>query len=134
MEEERAEAGRAAGGESGDDVSREWIYAFVTGIATQTPLILVYGGAAILGVVRWKRHPKVSQLVVPAATFLAMLQIGVTIFYATINLWITDLPIDYIGWIYTGVSASTSFASALGHAVLIGAAFVDRPAVSPDAG
>lgn len=117
-------------------MSTGWITSLLTGLATQIPMLIVYGGAVVLGIVRWKRHPSVSRLVVSSALFLAVLQIGVTLVYSTMGLWLFDtgLPTEYVGWVYTILGASDAFASALGHGVLLAAIFMDRPAVSPDAG
>lgn len=130
--ETRARRPRKAGG----GVNSGWIVSLLTGLATQIPMLIVYGGAALLGIVRWKRHPKVSRLVVSSASFLAMLQIGVTVVYSTMGLWLYDTGIsaEYVGWVYTLLGASDAFASALGHGVLIAAVFVERPAVSAEAG
>lgn len=117
-------------------MSTGWIASLLTGLATQIPMLIVYGGAVVLGIVRWKRHPKVSRLVVSSALFLAVLQIGVTVVYSTMGLWLFDtgLPTEYVGWVYSILGASNAFASALAHGVLVAAVFIDRASVGADAG
>lgn len=113
-----------------------WLMSLLGGLATQIPMFLVLVAGAAVGIARWKRHPRVSQFLVCSTLFLAMVQFGVTVFYSTASLWLYESGIDtrYIGWIFTAVSASTAFASALAHGVLIASALVDRPAVRADAG
>lgn len=117
-------------------MSTSWVTSLLTGLATQIPMFLVLIGGAAIGIARWKRHPKVSQLLVCSALFLALLQFGTTFVYSTMGLWIfeTGIPSEYISWVYTALGASDAFASALAHGVLIAAVFVDRPAVNPGAG
>ena len=103
--------------------------ALLTGLAAQIPMMLVYIGGATIGITRWKRHPKASRLLVCACLFLAFVQFFTTVVYSTMGLWLfeLDLPSDAVGWIYSGVGATSGFASALGHGVLIASVFVERP-------
>lgn len=110
-------------------MSSSWVTSLLTALAAQIPMMLVYIGGAAIGISRWKRHPKASRLLVCAALFLAFQLLFVTILYGTMNLWLfdLDLPSGAVGWIYSGVAATSAFASALGHGVLIAAVFVERP-------
>ena len=114
-----------------------WITSILTNLATQIPMFIVLIGGAVIGVVRWKRHPRASLLLVCSALFLVFLQVAVSAIYVITGVWAFDSGIEtsLISWLYTAIAASDAFLAAGAHGVLIGAVLVDRtPVVRPDAG
>lgn len=73
--------------------SSEKIFELLKDLLAQLPSLLVMLGCMIVAIVRWRRHPKVSLLVLLSLA-LMMLQ---GIFYAVVYTWVPDWFLRAVG-------------------------------------
>jgi hypothetical protein len=103
-------------------------WAVLASVALQAPMILVWIGGAGVALVRYRRHPLVSQLAAGSCAFLAVTQIAFTSVRTAIPIvFYEQLGVENIGWVFGILGLAESVAFAAGMAALIGAVFVRRP-------
>jgi hypothetical protein len=97
----------------------------LTVIATLAPMIVVWVIGIILALLRWRRHPRVSQLAITA--FAVM--IGSTVVVRTLYVWLPTVvrnrgwSTSELGTIFTAVGIVSTLINAVAWALVICAIF-----------
>ncbi|MCM3900354.1 MAG: hypothetical protein ND866_01465 [Pyrinomonadaceae bacterium] len=104
------------------------LYSLAHDVLTELPSLFVMLICIVVAIVRWKRHPRVSLIVILALTFLTL----VTLASAAVFIWVPRLFVDPGNYVTTsGVYAVLNiiynglFTLALGALLL--AVFIQRP-------
>ena len=103
-------------------------YSLVRNVLTELPSLLVMLTCIVVGIVRWKRHPKISLIVIIALTFLTLL----TLVSVPVFIWLPRLFVDpgnYVttGNVYAVLNIIYNVLFTLGVGVLLLAVFIQRP-------
>lgn len=103
-------------------------YSLLRNLLTELPSLLVMLTCIVVGIARWKRHPKVSLIVILDLTFLTLL----TLVSVPVFIWLPRLFVDPGNYVTTGnvyavlnIIYNGLFTIALG--VLLLAVFIQRP-------
>jgi hypothetical protein len=109
-----------------------------TRFLAQSPLYLVWLGGAILALVRWQQHPRVSLLALAGLGVLFVNSLAGVALNATVPMMITSGAMrgGRMGTILGVCSIVSTVASAVGYGLLLAAVFSGRaagPAVEKEA-
>jgi len=108
--------------------SNEWLFSLLMGVGRMLPMFLVWLVGLVIALVRWRRHPGVSALVVAAVAVAGMTSIATQVLY-------TVLPRYWDAAQFAKVAGIVGLGSTLVHACAWGcmltAVFIGRSS-APD--
>lgn len=103
-------------------------YSLVRNVLTELPSLLVMLTCIVVGIVRWKRHPRISLMVILALTLLTLL----TLVSVPVFIWLPRLfvdPGDHVTTriVYSVMNIIYNVVLTLALGVLLLAVFIQRP-------
>lgn len=102
-------------------------FIFLSDVLTQLPSLLAMFICVIIALIRWKRHPKISLLVMLGLTSMILEALIFAAVYAWVPRWMASSePIESRQVIYTALSVSHNSLIALSMGLLLLAAFIGR--------
>lgn len=107
------------------------LYSLLHDVLTQLPSLFAMVICILVAIVRWKRHPTVSLIVILTLTFLILQTLVFAVVFVWASRWVVSLGnTDDTQSIYAviGIIYNVLFALALG--VLLLSIFIQRPLVS----
>ncbi|MGZ8844785.1 MAG: hypothetical protein ACXW18_14060 [Pyrinomonadaceae bacterium] len=98
----------------------------------QLPSLLTLLACIVFAIIRWRRHPKVSMVVVIALGYLLLHQLIFTIVYQVVPNWFIRSSAGYenirtvIERVYLVLGLISNSAAAIGYGVLLAGIFMQR--------
>lgn len=107
------------------------LYQVVTEIAMQLPSILTMLGCSVVALIRWKRHPKVSLMIVIVLPLMILHLVVFAAVFAIVRSMVGYEDLRMIQTYQTFVSVAYNVTLAILTAILLATIFVQRKK-SPD--
>ena len=96
------------------------------GLPTQLPVLLVWAVGIVLAVAHWRRHPRVSALLVAGLAIYMVATLLVAFLNATTPWFAARRPTAHVGLLLGIASVGRSFIGAVAWGLALAAVFVDR--------
>ncbi len=102
------------------------IYQFLSDIAMQLPSLLTMLGGIIVAIIRWKRHPRISLMVVISLVLMILHLLLFAVVFATLRSMISYENFRMMQTYQTLASTAYNIILAIITAILLAAIFIQR--------